>query len=189
MKSLQEYINESELKTSLSTNKVQPKTKDELKFYEITDKTELKDIIKKSVPQKPKNPHNDRGHGFWLFDEAIRKDENYADIGAGLWNIHYIKCEFKSETCGLISYSLTYWNDQKNKPIKGNIMHIFDIQTLSTYKGLLKFYFNKLEEIAKSNKCKAISLRFYDKGLINIYSKYGFESDDNEERLMIKRIY
>ena len=31
MKSLQEYINESELKTSLSTNKVQPKTKDELK--------------------------------------------------------------------------------------------------------------------------------------------------------------
>ena len=31
MKSLQEYINESELKTDLSTNKVQPKTKDELK--------------------------------------------------------------------------------------------------------------------------------------------------------------
>ena len=27
MKSLQEYINESELKTDLSTNKVQPKTK------------------------------------------------------------------------------------------------------------------------------------------------------------------
>ena len=31
MKSLQEYINESELKADLSTNKVQPKTKDELK--------------------------------------------------------------------------------------------------------------------------------------------------------------
>ena len=31
MKSLQEYINESESKTDLSTNKVQPKTKDELK--------------------------------------------------------------------------------------------------------------------------------------------------------------
>ena len=29
MKSLQEYINESELKVDLSTNKVQPKTKDE----------------------------------------------------------------------------------------------------------------------------------------------------------------
>ena len=145
-----------------SNTRITPK-ENELKFYEITDKTELKDIIKKSVPQKPKNPHKDRGHGFWLFDEAIRKDENYADIGAGLWNLHYIKCEVKSETCGLISYSLTYWNDQKNKPIKGNIMHIFDIQTLSTYKGLLKFYFNKLEEIAKSNKCKAISLRFYDK--------------------------
>ena len=31
MKSLQEYINESESKTDLSANKVQPKTKDELK--------------------------------------------------------------------------------------------------------------------------------------------------------------
>lgn len=67
-------------------------------------------------------------------------------------------------------------------------MHIFDIQTLSKYKGLLKFYFNKLEEIAKSNKCKAMTLRCYDKGLIDIYSKYEFKLDNNEERLMIKRL-
>lgn len=181
MKSLIEYILEN------SDARITPK-ENELKFSDITDKTKLKDIIKKSDPQKPKDPKKDRGHGFWLFDEAIKKDKNYADIGAGLWNIHYIKCEVNSETCGLISYSLTYWGDEKNKPIEDNIMHIFDIQTLSKYKGLLKFYFNKLEEIAKSNKCKAMTLRCYDKGLIDIYSKYEFKLDNNEERLMIKRL-
>ena len=67
-------------------------------------------------------------------------------------------------------------------------MHIFDIQTISTFKGLLSKYFDKIKEIAKSKKCKALTLRCYKPSLKNVYEKHGFESVDEQNNLMIKKI-
>ena len=65
-------------------------------------------------------------------------------------------------------------------------MHIFDIQTISTFKGLLSKYFEKINEIAKSNKCKALTLQCYKPSLKNVYEKHGFIEGQNN--LMIKKI-
>ena len=163
-------------------------------MYEVSDYSELKKIIKESEPDK------DNNKGFWLFSEALKKDKKaYGNINKEPWHINYIKCEAtytknnnkNTNICGLISYSLKYWDDtdmNNNKPIDGNIMHIFDIQTLSTFKGLLSKYFKKIEEIAKSNKCKALTLRCYEKTLSDVYKKHGFDSVDEQNNLMIKKI-
>ena len=171
MKSLREYILES-----VQSERITPDDITELNFYEVSNYNELKKIIEDSGPDKVNN------EGFWLFLEALEKDEDaYGNINKEPWYINYIKCEatYKKDNkentniCGLISYSLKYWDDN-NKPIDGNIMHIFDIQTISTFKGLLSKYFEKIEEIAKSNKCKALTLQCYKDSLEESYEKHKF---------------
>lgn len=189
MKSLREYILES-----VQSERIELKDITELNFYEVSNAHELKKIIENSGADIVNKK------GFWLFLEALKKDEaSYTNINKKPWYINYIKCEAtytknnnkNTNICGLISYSLKYWDDtdmNNNKPIDGNIMHIFDIQTLSTFKGLLSKYFKKIEEIAKSNKCKALTLRCYEKTLSDVYKKHGFESVDEQNNLMIKKI-
>lgn len=192
MKSLREYILESV--QSDQSERITLKNNTELKFYEVSNYNELKKIIDDSKPDK------DNNKGFWLFSEALEKDKNaYGNINKEPWYINYIKCEatYKKDNkkntniCGLISYSLKYWDNEdnkKNKPIDDNIMHIFDIQTISTFKGLLSKYFEKIEEIAKSNKCKALTLKCYEKTLSDVYEKHGFEPVKGQNNLMIKEI-
>ena len=189
MKTLREYILES-----VQSERITLKDITELNFYEVSNADELKKIIKDSGPDKVKKK------GFWLFSEALEKDEDaYGNINKEPWYINYIKCEAtytkdnkkNTNICGLISYSLKYWDNEDNKhnkPINGNIMHIFDIQTISTFKGLLSKYFEKIKEIAKSNKCKALTLKCYEPSLKNVYEKHGFESVDEQNNLMIKKI-
>ena len=176
MKSLREYILESVQSDRITLDDI-----DELNFYEVSNYNELIKIIDNS------GTNIDEKKGFWLFLEALEKDEDaYGNINKEPWYINYIKCEatYKKDNkentniCGLISYSLKYWDDNdrnKNKPIDGNIMHIFDIQTISTFKGLLSKYFEKIEEIAKSNKCKALTLKCYEPSLKKVYRKHGFK--------------
>ena len=187
MKTLREYILES-----VQSERITLKDITELKFYEVSNADELKKIIEDSEPDKVNKK------GFWLFSEALKKDKKaYGNINKEPWHINYIKCEAtytkdkkkNKNICGLISYSLKYWDDnKKNKPINGNIMHIFDIQTISTFKGLLSKYFEKIKEIAESNKCKALTLKCYEPSLKNVYEKHGFESVDEQNNLMIKKI-
>lgn len=185
MKTLREYILES-----VQSERITLKDITELKFYEVSNYNELKKIIDDSKPDK------DNNKGFWLFSEALEKDKKaYGNINKEPWHINYIKCEatYTKDTnenkniCGLISYSLKYWDD-KNKPINDNIMHIFDIQTISTFKGLLSEYFKKIKEIAKSNKCKALTLKCYEKTLKKVYRKHGFKRVKGQSNLMIKKI-
>ena len=186
MKTLREYILESVQSERIITLK----DITELKFYEVSNADELKKIIEDSKPDK------DNNKGFWLFSEALKKDENaYGNINKEPWYINYIKCEAtytkdnkkNKNICGLISYSLKYWDD-KNKPINGNIMHIFDIQTISTFKGLLSKYFEKIEKIAKSKNYIALTLKCYEKTLSDVYKKHGFKPVKGEHNLMIKKI-
>ena len=189
MKTLREYILES-----VQSERITLKDITKLKFYEVSDYSELKKIIKDSGPDKVNN------EGFWLFSEALEKDEDaYGNINKEPWYINYIKCEAtytkgnkeNKDICGLISYSLKYWDNEdnkKNKPINGNIMHIFDIQTISTFKGLLSKYFEKIEEVAESNKCKALTLQCYKPSLKNVYEKHGFKIVEGQNNLMIKKI-
>ena len=189
MKTLREYILES-----VQSERITLKDITELNFYEVSDYSELKKIIKESEPDKVNN------EGFWLFSEALKKDKKaYGNINKEPWHINYIKCEAtytkdnkkNTNICGLISYSLKYWDNEdnkKNKPINGNIMHIFDIQTISTFKGLLSKYFEKIEEVAESNKCKALTLQCYKPSLKNVYEKHGFKIVEGQNNLMIKKI-
>lgn len=186
MKSLREYILESVQSEGITLKDI---TK--LNFYEVSNAHELKKIIEDSGADIVKKK------GFWLFLEALKKDEaSYTNINKEPWYINYIKCEAtytkdnkkNTNICGLISYSLKYWDDtdmNNNKPIDGNIMHIFDIQTLSTFKGLLSEYFKEVEKIAKSKNYIALTLRCYKDSLKDVYKKHGFKELDN---LMIKEI-
>lgn len=187
MKTLREYILESVQSERIITLK----DITELKFYEVSNADELKKIIEDSKPDIAEKK------GFWLFSEALKKDENaYGNINKEPWYINYIKCEatYKKDNkkntniCGLISYSLKYWDDDNNKPINGNIMHILDIQTISTFKGLLSKYFKKIEEIAKSKNYKALTLKCYEPSLKKVYRKHGFKPVDGQNNLMIKKI-
>ena len=185
MKTLREYILES-----VQSERITLKDITELKFYEVSNYNKLKKIIENSKPDK------DNNKGFWLFSEALKKDKNaYGNINKEPWYINYIKCEAtytknnkkNTNICGLISYSLKYWDDN-NKPIDGNIMHIFDIQTISAFKGLLSKYFEKIKEIAESNKCKALTLKCYEPSLKKVYRKHGFKHVKGQNNLMIKKI-
>lgn len=192
MKTLREYILESV--QSDQSERITLKDITELKFYEVSNYNELKKIIDDSKPDK------DNNKGFWLFSEALEKDKKaYGNINKEPWHINYIKCEatYKKDNkkntniCGLISYSLKYWDNEdnkKNKPIDDNIMHIFDIQTISTFKGLLSKYFEKIEKIAKSKNYKALTLKCYEKTLSDVYKKHGFKPVDGQNNLMIKKI-
>lgn len=189
MKSLREYILES-----VQSKRITPDDITELKFYKVSNYNELIKIIEDSGAKINNN------EGFWLFLEALEKDKaSYGNINKEPWYINYIKCEatYKKDNkentniCGLISYSLKYWDDKdkiNDKPIDGNIMHILDIQTISTFKGLLSEYFKKLEEIAESNKCKALTLQCYEDSLKDVYEKHGFTLVNEERKLMIKEI-
>lgn len=190
MKSLREYILES-VQSDSKSDGVTPDDITKLNFYKVSNYNELKKIIKDSGTNIAEKK------GFWLFLEALKKDENaYGNINKEPWYINYIKCEAtytkdnkkNKNICGLISYSLKYWDDDNNKPIDGNIMHIFDIQTISTFKGLLSEYFKKLEEIAESNNCKALTLQRYTDSLKDVYEKHGFKPVDGQNNLMIKKI-
>ena len=185
MKTLREYILENVQPDRITLNDIT-----ELNFYKVSNYNELKKIIDDSKPDK------DNNKGFWLFSEALEKDENaYGNINKEPWYINYIKCEAtytkdnkkNTNICGLISYSLKYWDD-KNKPIDDNIMHIFDIQTISTFKGLLYKYFEEVEKIAKSKNYIALTLKCYEKTLSDVYKKHGFKPVKGEHNLMIKKI-
>ena len=67
-------------------------------------------------------------------------------------------------------------------------MHIFDIQTISTFKGLLSKYFEKIKEVAESNKCEALTLQCYKPSLKNVYKKHDFKPVKGQSNLMIKKI-
>ena len=108
-----------------------------------------------------------------------------------MWSHIYKNNKENTNICGLISYSLKYWDNKdniNNKPIDGNIMHIFDIKTISTFKGLLSKYFKEIEEIAKSNKCEALTLQCYEDSLEKVYEKHKFTLVNEERKLMIKKI-
>lgn len=186
MKNLVNYILESINQERITLNDIS-----KLDFSNVSNKSELIKILKASKPDKDNNT------GFWLFSEALEKDERaYGNINKEPWFINYIKCEatYKKDNknnkniCGLISYSFKYWEDNDDKPVDGNIMHIFDVQTLSTFKGLLSKYFEKIEEVAKSNKCKGLTLKCYEKTLANVYKKYGFKPVKGQNNLMLKEI-
>lgn len=152
-----------------------------IKFVEIKTKSELLNLLKEYDSDAHKKT------GFWLFDEAIKKDPKaYAEVNGGNWNIKYVEVKYQDETIGLISYSCDYKN-YENEDILPTL-HIFDIQTLEGHKGFLKYYFKYIETIAKNNKRKTITLRTYEDGLINVYTKHDFKKSKDENNLMIKEL-
>lgn len=172
MKTLKQYILE---------NQEEKINESFIKFININSKSKLLKLL------KDQNSDENKKTGFWLFDEAIKKDpEIYAEVNGGLYKIKYIKVKYKNETVGLISYSADYKN-YENEDILPTL-HIFDMQTLEGYKGFLKYYFNRIETIAKKNKKKTITLRTYKDGLIKVYEKYGFKKSKDEENLMVKEL-
>jgi hypothetical protein len=176
MKNLTQYILEK-----------QEEKKDEkivesfIKFVEIKSKSELFNLLKEHNSDEKKKT------GFWLFDEAIKKDpKSYAEVNGGNWNIKYVEVKYQGETVGLISYSCDYKNYDNEDLLP--TLHICDIQTLEGHKGFLKYYFKYIETIAKNNTKKTITLRTYEKSLANVYKKYGFEKSKDEEILMTKEL-
>lgn len=172
MKTLKQYILENQEETINESF---------IKFIDIKSKSELLNLLKEQNSDEKKKT------GFWLFDEAIKKDpESYANVNGGNWKIKYVEVKYKDETVGLISYSFDYKN-YENEDILPTL-HIFDIQTLEGHKGFLKYYFKYIETIAKNNKKKTITLRTYEDGLIKVYKKYGFKKSKDEENLMVKEL-
>ena len=94
----------------------------QIDYIEIKSKSELINLLKNY------NSDFDKKTGFWLFDEAIKKDpKSYAEVNGGSWNIKYVEVRYQGETVGLISYSCDYKN-YENEDILPTL-HIFDIQT------------------------------------------------------------
>lgn len=171
MKTLNQYILEKQEEKIVESS---------IEFIDIKSKTELLNFLKEHNSDEKKKT------GFWLFDEAIKKDpESYAEVNGGNWKIKYTEVKYKGETVGLISYSCDYKN-YKNEYT--STLHICDIQTLTGYKGFLKYYFKYIENIAKNNKKKIITLRTYVKSLASIYEKYGFKKSKDEKNLMTKEL-
>lgn len=152
-----------------------------IEFIDIKSKSELLNFLKEYNSDEKKKT------GFWLFDEAIKKDpKSYAEVNGGNWKIKYTKVTYKDETVGLISYSCDYKNYDNEYTLP--TLHICDIQTLKRYSGFLKYYFNYIETVAKNNGKKLITLRTYEKSLIKVYEKYGFKKSKDENNLMIKEL-
>lgn len=175
MKSLIQYLTEKQEEKIVESS---------IEFIDIKSKTELKNLLEKHHDPEPDKRKNT---GFWLFEEAIEKDEeSYAEVNGGPWNIKYTEVKYKGETVGLISYSCDYKNYENEDMLPS--LHICDIQTLEGHKGFLKYYFKYIENIAENNKKKIITLRTYVKSLAGIYKQYGFKKSKDEEILMIKEL-
>jgi hypothetical protein len=178
MKSLIQYLIEKQ-----EEKKDEKIVESSIEFIDIKSKTELENLLEKHHDPEPDKRKNT---GFWLIEEAIEKDEeSYAEVNGGPWNIKYTEVKYKGETVGLISYSCDYRNYENEYP---STLHICDIQTLAGHKGFLKHYFKYIENIAKNNAKEIITLRTYEKGLINVYEKYGFKKSKREINLMTKEL-
>lgn len=172
MKTLNQYILEKQEEKIVESS---------IEFIDIKSKSELLNFLKEHNSDEKKKT------GFWLFDEAINKDsESYAEVNGGNWKIKYTEVKYKGETVGLISYSCDYKNYVNEDMLPS--LHICDIQTLTGYNGFLKYYFKYIENIAKNNKKKIITLRTYVKSLVSIYEKYGFKKSKDEKNLMTKEL-
>ena len=174
MKQLNDYITEQ---INSKNQKIDLSTKlSELKFEEIKNIKDIYKIVNKSDKKANK--------GFWLFKEALDKDKNaYGNINKDPWYIQYYAVKYEDNIIGLMSYSLQY--DEENYDPS---LHIFDIQTLSKYKGVSKVYFIFFEKIAKKNNKKYLTLKCYEDSLQTLYKKYGFEVSDKEDNVMYKKI-
>lgn len=171
MKTLIQYILEKQEEKIVESS---------IEFIDIKSKSELEKLLEEHNSDEKKKT------GFWLFDEAIKKDpKSYAEVNGGPWKIKYTEVKYKGETVGLISYSCDYKN-YENKDILPSL-HIFDIQTLAGHKGFLKYYFKYIENIAKNNTKKTITLRTYEDWLIEKYKKYDFKKTEGEN-LMTKEL-
>ena len=176
MKSLTQYIIEKQ-----EENKDKKIIESRIKFVEIKSKSELLNLLKEYDSNEKKKT------GFWLFDEAIKKDPKmYAEVNGGSFNIKYVEVKYQDETVGLISYSCDYKNYDNEYTLP--TLHICDIQTLKGDSGVLKYYFNYIGTVAKNNGKKLITLRTYEKSLIKVYEKYGFKKSKDENNLMIKEL-
>lgn len=175
MKTLNQYILEKQKEKIFESS---------IEFIDIKSKSELLNLL-----EKYHDPETDKtkNTGFWLFEEAIKKDpKSYAEVNGGNWKIKYTEVKYKGETVGLISYSCDY-KQYKNKDILPSL-HICDIQTLAGHKGFLKYYFKYIETIAKNNTKKTITLRPYEDWLIEKYENYGFKKTEGEINLMTKEL-
>lgn len=171
MKSLIQYIIEKQEKKDENI------VESFIKFVEIKSKSELLNLLKEHDSDEKKKI------GFWLFDELINKDKEYAIVDEGKWKIKYTEVKYQSETVGLIGYSIDY-NEELYKPA----LHIFGLQTLTGHKGFLKYYFKYLETIAKNNTKRFITLQLYDKEKIKLYKKYKFKTSSKENEIMFKEM-
>lgn len=186
MKKLNDYINQHSFKSVLVENLKPTKDIDlridlsdklsEFKFEEVKNVKELHKLVDNSDKETNK--------GFWLFKEALYKDENgYGNINKDPWYIQYYAVKYEDNIIGLLSYSLKY--DEENYTPS---LHIFDIQTLSEYKKASKAYIDFCENIAKKNNKKYLTLKCYEKKLETLYKKYGFKVSDKEYNAMYKKI-
>lgn len=176
MKSLIQYLIEKQ-----EEKKDEKIVESSIEFIDIKSKSELLNFLKEYNSDEKKRT------GFWLFDEAIKKDpKSYAEVNGGNWKIKYTAVKYKGETVGLISYSCDYKNYENEDMLPS--LHICDIQTLEGHKGFLKYYFKYIENIAENNKKQIITLRTYEKSLTDVYEKYGFKKAKDEEILMIKEL-
>ena len=106
MKSLQEYINESELKTSLSTNKVQPKTKDE-----------LKEIIKDTFEHKQYDLNFINTSEITDMSKLFMNCKYDFDISD--WDVSNVTgMYFMFGHCNQFNCDLSHWNTSKVKDMK-----------------------------------------------------------------------
>ena len=132
MKSLQEYINESESKTDLSTNKVQPKNKDE-----------LSDIITNAFKNKQYDLNfidtSEITDMSWLFDNVKHNfDISYWDVS------NVTNMEFMFYFCNNFDCDLSNW-DVSNVT---NMRHTFYKCNMFTGKGLENWDVSKVEDMS-----------------------------------------
>lgn len=148
---------------------------DKLKFEKITSLNELTTIIS--------NANVSKKTGFWLFKEALEKDDAYGKINKSPWFIQYIKVIYDNVVVGLISYSLEYEEENYYPSI-----HTFDIQTRPGYKGLLEAYFDFIEKEGKKNKKKYATLKCYEPNLADVYKRYSYKKSEKEYNTMYKKV-
>jgi hypothetical protein len=174
MKSLIQYI---------LLEKKEDKKKDEkivesfIKFVNIETKSELMNLLKEH------NSNVKSKSGFWVFDEAIEKDKEQANIGEKETDIKYVEVKYQGKTAGLISYYLDY-PETEIKPS----LYICNIQSLEDEDDFLKHYFKYLENIAKSTTKRYIVIKPYEKDLIKKYKKHKFKKSSKEKDIMFKEL-
>jgi len=160
--------------------------KSKLKTREITDPNELLKIIEDSVPDK------ETGHGFWLFDESIKKDENaYLGIKQPPFYLHYILYTYNGEPVALNAFSTQYYKkydltEETREYV--DYIKLIDFQVDSRFRGnnIQKYCIDKMENIAKRYGYKGFTLMCYEPSLKEKYKRDGFLDSDNDENLMYK---